>query len=304
MKHLTHHSFMIKKSEILSAFFFFALLLTSYSRTLDVGTGRQYTRLQQAAAQAQPGDTILLHAGVYTGGDAFSNLAGTDKDWIVVRAISKGDVIFRGSSQAFQISDGAYIRFEDIVFEQQTGNGVNIDDAGSFDTPTHHIVFSNCEWRSMNATGNNDELKLSGLDDFVIQHCRFANGSDGGSLVDMVGCHRGVFTQCVFENGGSNCIQAKGGTSDILIERNTFLNGGQRALNIGGSTGLQFFRPQGVNYEAKNIEVYSNIFVGSTAPIAFVGAVESKVINNTIIRPTRWAISMRASSSRPPPTRG
>ena len=275
------------------------LLLCASARTLEVGTGKQFARVQHAAAQAQPGDTILIRAGVYGGGDYISELQGSANAWITIRAATGESVIFRGGSQAMHLSDPAYLRIEGLVFEQQTANGVNIDDAGTFDTPAHHLIIENCEWRSINATGNNDELKLSGLDDFIIRNCRFANGSTGGSLVDMVGCHRGVFERNVFENGGSNCIQAKGGSSNIRIEGNRFLNGGQRAINIGGSTGLEFFRPQGINYEAKSIEVYSNIFVGSQASIAFVGAVECKVINNTIIRPTRWAARILQETTAP-----
>ncbi|MBX7156404.1 MAG: hypothetical protein K1X91_15720 [Bacteriodetes bacterium] len=260
------------------------------ARTLEVGSGKQYQRLQQATASAQAGDTILINSGVYSGGDFISNLNGNENAWIVIRATERGGAIFRGGSQAFQMSEASYIRIENLVFEQQTANGVNIDDGGTYETPTHHLHIENCEWRSMNATGNNDELKLSGIDDFVIRNCILRNGAKGGSLIDMVGCHRGTFINNIFENGGSNAIQAKGATSEILIQANKFVNCGDRTINIGGSTGLEFFRPLGAKYEAKAIQVYSNIFIGSVTPIAYVGAVECKVENNTIYKPTRWAL--------------
>ncbi|MBL7997956.1 MAG: right-handed parallel beta-helix repeat-containing protein [Candidatus Kapabacteria bacterium] len=257
--------------------------------TIQVGSGRQYQRLQQATAVAKPGDTILLDAGVYSGGDYIENLHGTTDAWIFIRAEQPGTVLFRGNTQAFHISEASYLRIEGLAFEQQTGNGVNIDDGGTYNTPTHHLHIENCEWRSMNATGNNDELKLSGIDDFTITRCTFRNGSEGGSMIDMVGCHRGSFTNNRFENAGSNAIQAKGATSEITIHANRFINCGQRAVNVGGSTGLQFFRPLGALYEAKNISVTANIFTGSVTPIAFVGAVDCSVHNNTFYKPTRWA---------------
>jgi hypothetical protein len=43
-------------------------------------------------------------------------------------------------------------------------------------------------------------------------------------------------------------------------------------------------------FEAANLEVYSNIFIGSDAPVVFVGCINSKVINNTIYKPNRWVI--------------
>lgn len=274
-------------------------VITAEARTLDVGAGLEFMSLQTAAMAAQPGDTILLHAGVYSGGDYIENLQGVPSAWITVRAADNAEVIYRGGSQAFHLTDPAYVRIEGLIFEQQTENGVNIDDGGSYETPAHYVLIENCEWRSMNATGNNDELKLSGLDNFAIRNCRFTNGSTGGSLIDMVGCHNGSIEENHFENGGSNCIQAKGGTKDITIFSNTFSNGGERAINIGGSTGLQFFRPLDANYEASNIYAYSNIFSGATAPIAYVGAVNCEVVNNTIIRPTRWAIRILQETTEP-----
>jgi hypothetical protein len=260
------------------------------ARTLEVGAGQEFCRLQSAMAAAQPGDTILIRAGTYSGGDYFLRLQGTADNWITIRAADSEEVIFSGGSQAFHLSDPAYVRIEGLIIEGQTGNGVNIDDEGTYDTPAHHIIIERCHWRNMNAAGNNDELKMSGVDDFIVRHCRFENGAAGGSMIDMVGCHRGEFSENHFENAGSNAIQAKGGTKDIVITRNMFINAGQRSINIGGSTGLQFFRPLDANYEASHIYVFANIFRGSMAPIAYVGAVNCEVVNNTIIRPDRWAI--------------
>lgn len=271
----------------------------AHSRTLEVGAGREFSRLQAAAAQAQPGDTILIREGTYSGGDYIENLKGTAEAWITIRAKENENILFQGGSQAFHLTDPAYLRIEGLTFNGQTGNGVNIDDGGTPETPAHHVVISNCTWSGMNATGNNDELKLSGLDDFVVTECDFLNGATGGSLVDMVGCHNGVFAGNTFFNGRSNSIQAKGASKDITIIGNTFVNGGQRSINIGGSTGLQFFRPLGSLYEASDIHVYSNIFQGSMAPIAFVGAINCDVVNNTIIRPEKWAIRILQETTEP-----
>jgi hypothetical protein len=69
---------------------------------------------------------------------------------------------------------------------------------------------------------------------------------------------------------------------------------GERAVNMGGSTGLTFFRPplssSGDNFEAKNIRVLANVIVGSTAPIAFVGCVDCLAAHNTIVDPGNWIL--------------
>lgn len=275
--------------------FIIVLLIVSssqncYSRQLRVGKGQPFSTLYEASQQTKQGDTILIAAGTYSGEQIVRNLHGTRTAPIVIKAEHAAKVIFDGNSEALHFSDCSYLVIDGFVFQGQTANGVNIDDGGSFDSPTHHLVIQNCEWKGINASGNNDELKLSGLDDFVIRNCRFANGSKGGSLIDMVGCHRGTIEQNTFEKAGSNCIQAKGGSENIIIHRNKFTDGGERAINIGGSTGLAFFRPQGAKSEASDVKVWSNIIIGGNASVAFVGALNCEVVNNTIIKPHKWVV--------------
>ena len=267
-----------------------AISIHAFAFTLEVGNGYPYSSLEQAAAVAVPGDTILIHSGTYNGGIFVGDLQGTASSWIYILAASGETVIFDGGTNAWQFTDAAYLEIRGFVFEHQTGNGLNFDDGGSYETPAHHILFADCTFRNINASGNNDLLKLSGLDDFEINNCSFTNGAAGGSGIDMVGCHDGIIKNCSFENLGSNSIQAKGGTSNIEITRNLFKNGGARAVNLGGSTGLAFFRPIDAPYESADLKVYTNLFIGSEAPIAYVGTINTEVVNNTMYLPTKWVL--------------
>ena len=273
---------------------FLLLTLASQARVLPVGPGG-YAGLEAAAAEARPGDTILFRAGTHAGGAYVENLQGRSDAWITIAG--EAGALISGGANAFHLTDPAYLRFTGLAFDAQTGNGVNIDDGGSYDTPAHHLLIENCEWRGIAATGNNDQLKMSGVDSFTVRGCRFINGSPGGSMIDMVGCHAGVFEDNRFENAGSNCIQAKGGTQHIRIERNRFFRGGQRAINIGGSTGLPYFRPLDAPFEASHIFVAANIFTGAVAPIAYVGAVNCAVLHNTIFMPEKWVVRILQEST-------
>ncbi len=266
------------------------LAVSAYADVLHVGPGRQYADPRAACLEARPGDTVLLHAAQYRGPFFIENIAGTASDPIVIRGESREAVLFDGGSESMHFSDCSHLVIENITVRGQTANGMNCDDGGSIETPAHHITFRDLTFAAMAATGNNDQLKLSGLDSFVVENCVFEDGSAGGSGVDMVGCHFGVFRSNTFQRQGSNCIQAKGGCRFLRIERNRFVDGGQRALNLGGSTGLQFFRPLDAPYEAADIQVVANVFLGSIAPIAYVGCVRVSVTNNTIIDPVRWVI--------------
>jgi hypothetical protein len=271
-------------------FFIFLFPVLLVGKTLEVGPGKPFSSPAAAKNFVLPGDTILIFPNVYPGGNLIDNLHGEADKYIYFIGINVESVIFQGNSQAFHFSDVSYLRIENISITGQTGNGMNIDDGGTFDTPSHHIHLKNCRFFDMAAQGNNDLLKLSGLDHFIIEKCIFLNGASGGSGADMVGCHHGTFTENRFENMGSNCIQAKGGTQFITITRNWFVNGGQRTLNLGGSTGLAFFRPLDAPFEAADIDVFANVIIGSWAPIAFVGCVRVHVVNNTIIKPQNWII--------------
>lgn len=266
--------------------------------TLHVGPGYTYGSLFAAATVVSAGDTILFHEGIYDGGEFVGDLQGEVTKKIYILAEQNKEVIIRGGTNSWQLSDAAYLHIEGFIFEQQTGNGFNLDDGGS-GSSSHHITIQNCIFRDMNASGNNDLLKMSGVDDFKILNCTFLNGSSGGSGIDMVGCHNGEITRNTFENMGSNAIQAKGGTQWISIEKNFFKNCGQRSINIGGSTGLEFFRPINAPFEASDVKVLCNIFIGSIAPIAFVGAVKCEVINNTIINPEKWVMRILQESVDP-----
>ena len=264
------------------------LSMRGMATTLHVGPQKEFADPRAACLQAGPGDTVLIHPATYRGTFWIENLNGTAEAPIVIRGTDRAGVVFEGGSESMHFSECSHLVIENFSVRGQTSNGMNCDDGGTFDTPTHHITFRGITFGAMGATGNNDQLKLSGLDDFVVEDCVFEDGSPGGSGADMVGCHKGIFRNNTFRRLGSNCIQAKGGTQFIRIERNSFIDGGERALNLGGSTGLAFFRPQDARFEAADLTVVANLFVRSVTPMAYVGAVRVTVTNNTIIDPQRW----------------
>src|SRR3989339_517312 len=190
-------------------YFYLCLILTLISTklsatVLNVGAGFTYSTLSDAAQAAEPGDTILVNNVVQDDTQWISELKGTSDNWIYIIATDLQEIVYSGNTEAWHLSDCEYISIYGFKFEGQTGNGVNIDDAGTFDTPSHHITIERCEWGLMNASANNDQLKLSGVDDIIIKDCNFHDGSVGGSMVDMVGCHDGQFYDNYFYKARAN----------------------------------------------------------------------------------------------------
>ena len=135
----------------------------SFAATLTVGPGQDYSLLEQAAPNAQPGDTILVYEDAYTGVENLNNIQGTANDWIYITAAPGQNVVYTGATEAWHLTNCTYLHISGFTYEQQTGNGVNTDDGGDYSTPTHHIIYENCTFQNMAGTGNNDLLKLSGL---------------------------------------------------------------------------------------------------------------------------------------------
>jgi len=281
-------------------FLLIVLMITNYTvhtRILEVGQGKQFSIFQPALSVAIAGDTILLREGVYSGNSYRENLKGTSENWVTILAAPNENVVFRGGGAAFYLVDVEYIRINGLQFEDQTGNSLSIDDGGTYDTPTHNVVILNCTWLSMNTTGPSNMIKMAGVDSFSIYNCVFLNGPVNGIGIDLVGCHFGVIDDNYFDKSGSYAIQAKGGSNDIDINRNLFINSTDRTINIGGSTGTPYFRPLNADYEAKRVNVYSNVFRGSKAPITFATAIDCEVINNTILNPVTWAFRILQETS-------
>jgi pectate lyase len=264
---------------------------------------RNSAELLRAARAARPGTTILLAPGTYRGGLTISSLQGTADQPIVVTAADPNNrPVIEGGTSCLHLTDPAHVELRDLVLTGARVNGLNIDDGGSYDTPAHHVVIHGLTVRDVGSDSNHDGIKLSGLNDFRIENCTVQRWGKKGSGIDMVGCHAGVVTDCTFREGDKvfgNAVQMKGGSRDITVSYCQFHDAGGRAINIGGSTGLPYFRPPSERHEAKNITVADCTFVGSMAPIAFVGVDGAHVHHNTIYRPARWIIRILQENQNP-----
>jgi hypothetical protein len=277
----------------------------------DPGCGAQNdpcATIEYAAGGAEPGDAVIVHEGIHAGGGYISDLAGTAQApiWIGGAAGEQRPVI-DGGGQAFQLSRVRYLIVHDLEVRNSTQNGINCDDGGDYDDPeaTRWVIFRDLYIHDVGAGGNQDCLKLSGLYDYWVLDSEFAacGGGQSGSAIDHVGCHRGLLVGNDFHDltAAGNAVQCKGGSTDIEIRGNSIVDGGARAINMGGSTGFEFFRPplsmNEPNAEARDIRVIANVFRGSTTPIAFVGCVDCLAAHNTIDGPENWVARILQETS-------
>lgn len=254
-------------------------------------------QLREALRSVENGQNIKIAPGEYVGGHHLKGIKG-----LTIEALDPSQPpLFRGGTTAWQFSSCEKLTLRNLKVTGQTGNGINLDDSGQIDRLIPDVTLENIEVSDVGPTGNHDGIKCSGLQKLTIRNCTLSGW--GGSAIDFVGCHDSLITGCRFtgKEGFSthSAIQLKGGTSKIIVEKCHFEEAGERPINVGGSTGLTYFRPQGAIYEASEILVRENIMEGSMCAAAFVGVDKAEFINNTILYPTKWIFRILQETREP-----
>jgi hypothetical protein len=273
------------------------LALTALGPDVTVKDARE---LGAALDRAAPGDRVTVAPGTYDAIAARGAHGTADAPIVITAADPSAPPVLRGG---LHLSNVAHLSVSHLILERTPSNGLNIDDGGTRDAPSHHIEVSDLVVRDCGGAGNDDGIKLSGVDDVTIARCTIERWGRRGSAIDMVGCHRVVIVDCVIRDSASapaaSGVQCKGGSSDIVVRTARFEDAGQRAINAGGSTGAAFFRPVDATYEAKNVIVEGCVFVGSQAPIACVGVDGVTIRFNTIVRPSKWTLRILQETTTP-----
>jgi hypothetical protein len=250
------------------------------------------SQFSAALAAAAPGDEILLQPGLYGGGHFRANLSQ-----VSIRSIDPDNqAIIDGGGNGIQLSDATNVTISDLAFRNQTGNGINIDDGGSFASPATGITLRNITVRDIATAGNHDGIKLSGVNGFLIEGVQVLNWGTGGSAIDMVGCHQGLIQNSLFAHTSAShtgtALQPKGGSKDITFRANRIelVRGAGRAIQAGGSTGAAFFRfvDGDFGYEADEIFAEGNVIIGGTSAFSWVNIDGGVFHHNVVHRPGNW----------------
>jgi hypothetical protein len=217
---------------------------------------------------------------------------------------------FTGGNVAIHGSQCKNLTIKHLVLRGQKENGLNLDDGGNhikekstsrsqFDL--HQIVLEDISISEIGPRGNHDGIKCSGIHGLTIRKCHLVGW--GGQGIDLVGCHQVLIDECSLKGkdgfSPSVGVQIKGGSSNVTVQKCQFKNAGERPINVGGSTGLDYFRPKGAPAEASKIVVKENQIEGSSCGVAFVGVDDALFEGNTITNPTRWIIRILQENNSP-----
>lgn len=256
-----------------------------------------YATIGYAARQASPGTAVRVHAGDY-GSAWIEDLAGTANAPIWIGgAPGEARPVISGGGDGIGMSRVAYLVLHDLEITGCSANGVNASDGGERDNElaTHHLLFRNLYIHDIGSGGNEDCLKLSGVNDHVVVDTELARcGGDGASGIDQVGCHRGVIARNQVHDmaASGNCVQAKGGSFDIEFRWNRLESCGAFGVKMGGNTGDDYYRPPlsttAPNAEAENLRAVANLISGAEAAVSYSSCVDCTAVHNTIVDPDQW----------------
>ena len=239
---------------------------------------------------------IRIFPGIYKEGTYLNKAYASENAPLWIGGIPGMDSpVFDGAG--FGLSSFSYIILHDMEIRNivgTTGTGINAFcttpavEGAEWAHDANYIIYRNLYMHHISY----QDIKIAGVDHFWIFDCDISRSTQGGSgHIDGVGVHNGIIAYNYIHDSTNNqlAIQLKGGSSNDNIYGNLFRHASS-GINVGQSTGVQFFRPGLVRdglttYEAKNLRIYSNVFIGGRHPFNFQGAKDSYAVNNTIILP-------------------
>lgn len=269
---------------------------TAPLREVVVGPGGTPT-LEEAVADARPGDRIVLQAGIHVmSGNLTIDASGTATNWIrIVAATGTTPIIDLNGAGELRIG-GSYISLEGVDIRNGGGNNLHIAPGT---TDVHHIHVSDTTIRDL-AWGPGAAIKINrnnSADAGVGTICLEGNDvseSIDNAIIDGVGVDGAVITgNDIHDNqAGSHGIFFKGGSADIVIEGNVVRGiRGNAALQLGGNTGASFWNPDHPEWEGVNQTARNNLIADcDDSAVEIRGVDGAYVYNNTIVTQTSFAI--------------
>jgi hypothetical protein len=242
--------------------------------------------IDAAISKLKTGDTLKIAPGEYRSRHSVTGIA----DLTIKGLDPEKPPLFKGGSEAWHFSRCPSLTLRNLACSGQSENGINIDDGGEMTRPVEGIRLENVSVSDTGPDGNFDAIKCSGLDRLTIRQCSITGW--GGQAIDLVGCHDVLIQGCKITGkpGFSQHTgpQFKGGCRHVVLEKCTFKDAGPRPIHVGGSTGLDFFRPADAPYEAADIVIRDNRIEGGECACAFTGVDGAEFTGNTVVCPTKW----------------
>jgi parallel beta-helix repeat protein len=275
-------------------------------KTLDVAAdgSKQFRTIADAAAQAQPGDTVLIQPGSYEGFRAPTS--GTDGQWITYEAAPGGTVQIDGGDGSdkgrIDLSDRSYIRVAGLSVQKANRFGIYAEDTSNIvldkvevaDSRHGGVVFLNGSKITVqyaNVHGNNslgtdaemEAISMDNIDGFEIVGCTVTGNGEEGIDAKYEARNGRIHGNTATDNRGPNIYIDS--AHDIVVSDNK-VSGASGPGKTGIMLGVEDYSD---TRRLANIDIVNNVVTGNNGGgIGFFTESDGtfsdiRIINNTIV---------------------
>jgi nitrous oxidase accessory protein NosD len=274
----------------------------SAASSASSSTPRVRRSIAEAIRAARPGDVVALRRGIYAGGIWVESSGAPGRPIVVRPAEGPGTVVIEGGEEGINIAAGAHdLVFEGLEVRGSGNNLVHIQDGA------HRIVLRDLHVH--HAGDDGDGIKINQAHDILIErvechHPGRRPGRPGGNpaqeCIDLVDAQRVIVQDSYLHDGGNMLLYAKGGSHDVIFQRNVIVGQGGDAIDpcvgLGAWTDRELLRDN--EYEAQDIVFRNNVVSGCRAgAIGVYDARRAWIVNNTLVDNGAVPIEFRAGNA-------
>ncbi len=260
--------------------------------------------LRAAIGNAEPGDEIILAAGIYRlSHQLWIDKQGTANNPIIIRSAGdKYSAKLTGSpEEGINIGDNAaYIVIDGLEVYGMGDNNIHVQNA-------NNITLQNI--KSHDAGSDGDVIKVNQSNHIIVQNNELArSGARPGcpeencwqELIDFVDTDDSAIRDNMMTDFGNLAGYVKGGSTNVVITGNTISGqrsgAGDPAWGIGGWTDSELLR--GRQYEAINVRFEQNTLTNNQyGALGIYDASNVKIQNNTFNNNHGVLIEFRAGNA-------
>jgi hypothetical protein len=266
------------------------------------GAAAPAERIAEAIRAARPGDTVLIDPGLYEG-SVWVESAGAPGAPIVVRSASGlGTVQLQGGGETLNIGAGAHdLVFEGLELRGSRDNLVHVQ-GGAHDVVLRDLIVHD-------AGDDGDGIKVNQARRVLIERVECyrpgrrpdrPDGNPAQECIDLLDVEQVVVQDCYLHDGGNMLVYAKGGSRDVVIQRNIVVGQGPEAIDpcvgLGAWTDRDLLG--GREYEAEDVVFRNNLVAHCRAgAVGVYDARRALVLHNSLVDDGPEVIQFRAGNA-------
>ncbi|GGB08782.1 hypothetical protein GCM10007414_22780 [Agarivorans gilvus] len=263
----------------------------SYKGTVETGSYESpFSTINSALKKARPGDEIWIEPGIYEEHVRIRTPRITLRSTELHQAKITQPINNKKQQQTIRIdytASGTRLIDLDISGGYFYAISMHVSWKGGWQDGVSKVILS----RNLIHGSGRDAIKINPyVWDVLIERNHIFNSGlrdpKNAEGIDAVNAHGITIQDNYFQNTATNSVYVKGGSSDVLIQRNFVVNAGVAGILAGFDTSPEFFdkKRNPKMFEARNVRIENNVVIGSNgAGIGVYSGENININNNTVL---------------------